>query len=280
MRLNAINFTKTLIASSIVATMVGSAAYADSTMDRIKAKGKLTVGVILSGAPFGFIDPKTQKQKGLNIDLAKELANGLGVELATQTVTPPNRVQFLQQGKVDILLANMQYTEERAKSLGYVPTPYDRMGGAAIGRKDSGIKDWTDLKGKAACVSQGSNYTEPLIVEYAANVKALPSLPESLLALKGGNCDVAVHVSATVGLMLQDRVDEWKDFGILMPTDLIPSDSVIWLKKDEPDTQAALDKIVRELHASGKLLEIAKANRLPNLSYLEKVHGELKAPAQ
>ncbi|WP_396996850.1 MULTISPECIES: transporter substrate-binding domain-containing protein [Ochrobactrum] len=252
-------------------------AHADATLDRIKAKGKLTVGVILSGAPFGYIDPKTQEQKGLNIDIAKELAKGLGVELATQTVTPPNRVQFLQQGKVDILIANMQYTEERAKTLGYVKTPYDRMGGAAIGRKDSGIKDWKDLKGKVACVSQGSNYAQPLAEEYGANVKALPSQPESLLALKGGNCDVSVHVSGTLGLLLQDRADEWKDYGLLTPTDLIPSDSVIWLKKDENDTEAALDKIVRDLHASGKMIEIAKANRLPNLSYLEEEHNKLKS---
>lgn len=269
---------KILQASVLAAVLMGAAsAHADATLDRIKARGKLTVGVILSGAPFGYIDPKTQEQKGLNIDVAKALAAGLGVELETQTVTPPNRVQFLQQGKVDILIANMQYTEERAKTLGYVPTPYDRSGGAAVGRKDSGIKDWKDLKGKTACVSQGSNYAQPLAEEYGATVKALPSQPESLLALKGGNCDVAVHVGATVGLMLQERADEWKDYGIVIPTELIPSDSVIWLRKDQPDTQAALDKIVKELHVSGKMIEFAKANRLLNTSFMEEEQKALAA---
>jgi polar amino acid transport system substrate-binding protein len=265
------NIVSSLIAGSVIAlgVMASTAAHADATLDRIKARGKLTVGVILSGAPFGYIDPKTQEQKGFNLDIAKALAAGLGVELETQTVTPPNRVQFLQQGKVDVLIANMQYTEERAKTLGYVPTPYDRVGGAAIGRKDSGIKDWADLKGRNVCVSQGSNYTQPLIEEYGAVVKALPSQPDSLLALKGGNCDVAVHVSPTIGLMLQERADEWKDFAVLIPSDLIPSDSVIWLRKDEPDTQAALDKIVQQLHATGKLLEFAKTNRLTNTTFLE-----------
>lgn len=70
-------------------------------------------------------------------------------------------------------------------------------------------------------MSQGSNYTQPLIEQYGAQVKALPSQPESLLALKGGNCDVSVHVNGTLSLMLQDRADEWKDYGILIPTDLI-----------------------------------------------------------
>lgn len=244
-------------------------AHADATLDRVKARGKITAGVILSGAPFGYIDPATRQQKGLNVDLARAIAEELGVEIEFQTVTPPNRVQFLTQGKVDFLLANMQYTDERAKTLGYAKTPFDRVGGAAVGRKDSGIKDWPDLKGKIACVSQGSNYAEPLAVEYGATVKALPSQPDSMLALKGGNCDVSVHVAPTVNLLLEDRADEWKDFAVLIPTDLIPSDSVVWFRKDQPDTEVAIDNAIKKIHGSGKMLEIAKENRLKNTTFLE-----------
>ncbi len=270
--------TKAVFALSIsLATLAATEASADATLDRIKGRGKLTVGVILSGAPFGYIDPASQEQKGYNVDLAKALAADLGVELETVTVTPPNRVQFLQQGKVDILIANMQYTEDRAKILDYVPTPYDRAGGAAVVRKDSGLKDWADLKGKPVCISQGSNYAQPLAEEYGAIVKGLPSQPESLLALQGGNCVAAVHVGATVGLLLVDRADEWKDYAIPFPTELIPSDSVIWLRKGESDTQAALDNSVEKLHASGKLLEMAKANRLLNTKYLEEEKTKLSA---
>jgi len=271
-------FTKAVFALSIsLATLAATEASADATLDRIKGRGKLTVGVILSGAPFGYIDPASQEQKGYNVDLAKALAADLGVELETVTVTPPNRVQFLQQGKVDILIANMQYTEDRAKVLDHVPTPYDRAGGAAVVRKDSGLKDWADLKGKPVCISQGSNYAQPLAEEYGAIVKGLPSQPESLLALQGGNCVAAVHVGATVGLLLVDRADEWKDYAIPFPTELIPSDSVIWLRKGESDTQAALDNSVKKLHASGKLLEMAKANRLLNTKYLEEEKTKLSA---
>ncbi|KRA05214.1 amino acid ABC transporter [Rhizobium sp. Root564] len=270
--------TKAVFALSIsLATLAATEASADATLDRIKGRGKPTVGVILSGAPFGYIDPASQEQKGYNVDLAKALAADLGVELETVTVTPPNRVQFLQQGKVDILIANMQYTEDRAKVLDHVPTPYDRAGGAAVVRKDSGLKDWADLKGKPVCISQGSNYAQPLAEEYGAIVKGLPSQPESLLALQGGNCVAAVHVGATVGLLLVDRADEWKDYAIPFPTELIPSDSVIWLRKGESDTQAALDNSVKKLHASGKLLEMAKANRLLNTKYLEEEKTKLSA---
>jgi polar amino acid transport system substrate-binding protein len=261
------------LASALAATQ----ASADATLDRIKGRGTLTIGVILSGAPFGYIDPKTQAQKGYNVDIARALADDLGVKLETVTVTPPNRVQFLQQGKVDILIANMQYTEERAQILDYVPTAYDRAGGAAVVRKDSGLKDWADLKGKPVCISQGSNYAQPLAEQYGAVVKGLPSQPESLLALQGGNCVAAVHVGATVALLLEDRADDWKDYAIPFPSELIPSDSVIWLRKGEKDTQAALDEAVKKLHASGKLLEFAKSNRLLNTEYLEEQNKALSA---
>jgi polar amino acid transport system substrate-binding protein len=243
-------------------------AHADATLDRIHKRGSLVIGIILSGPPFGYIDPATQAQKGFNLDLAKALAEGLGVKLETVTVTPPNRVQFLQQGKVDALIANMQYTDERAKILDYVPTPYDRSGGAGLGRVDGPIKDWKDVKGRAVCISQGSNYAKPLQEELGADVKGLPSQPDSVLALKGGNCDLAVHVGATLRLMLEDHPDEWKGYGIVIPTELIPSDSVIWIRKGDKDTSAALDAVMRDLHGTGKILTFAKANRLYDSGFL------------
>ncbi|MBE7198596.1 MAG: transporter substrate-binding domain-containing protein [Parafilimonas terrae] len=268
------------LALAALGLLATQAAHADATLDRIKGRQKLTVGIILSGAPFGFIDPQTRAEKGFNIDLARALAEKLGVKVELVTVTPPNRVQFLQQGKVDILIANMQYTEDRAKILGYVPTPYDRAGGAALGRRDSGIRDWADLKGKPVCISQGSNYAQPLADTYGAVVKGIPSQPESMLALQGGNCVVSVHVAPTLKLLLADRPDDWKDYAIVIPTELEPADSVIWLRKGERDTTAALDAAVRDLHASGAMLDMAKANRLIDPTFLEEERRKFAAQAK
>jgi polar amino acid transport system substrate-binding protein len=268
------------LALAALGLFAAQAARADATLDRIKGRQKLTVGIILSGAPFGYIDPQTRAEKGFNIDLARALADKLGVKVELVTVTPPNRVQFLQQGKVDILIANMQYTEDRAKILGYVPTPYDRAGGAALGRRDSGIRDWADLKGKPVCISQGSNYAQPLADTYGAVVKGIPSQPESMLALQGGPCVVSVHVAPTLKLLLADRPDDWKDYAIVIPTELEPADSVIWLRKGERDTTAALDAAVRDLHASGAMLDMAKANRLIDPTFLEEERRKFAAQAK
>ncbi|WP_197344215.1 transporter substrate-binding domain-containing protein, partial [Ralstonia pseudosolanacearum] len=93
------------------------------TLDKIHQRHKLVVGVVLSGGPFGSIDPATQRAVGFNVDLAQALGRGLGVEVETVQVQPSNRIQFLQQGRVDLLVAAMELNPERAELLAHVPTP-------------------------------------------------------------------------------------------------------------------------------------------------------------
>lgn len=257
--------------------LAASLARADATLDKIEQRYAITVGVILSGPPFGTIDPKTGEHLGYNVELAKGVAKALGVEANTVSVLAPNRVQFLQQGKVDILIANMQFTEERGEILDYVPTPYEEVGGAALIRKGSGIAQWADLKGKPVCVSQGSNFIKPLQETYGAEIKAFRSQSESLLSLRGNGCVAAVHVSPTMHALLSDA--EWAGYEIPLPGDLIPSNSVIWLRKGEQDTQAKLDAIVRDWHRSGWLIELGERTDMAPSQALRDLHEKYRNAA-
>ena len=264
--------------ASALATLclaVSLPAHADATLDRIQQRGKLIVGVILSGPPFGTIDPVTHKHVGYNVQLSEGVAKGLGVAVETVQVQPSNRVQFLQQGKVDILIANMQWTQERSEILSFVPTPFEEVGGAAIARKVSGIRGWDDLRGKPVCVSQGSNFTKPLADQHGAQIKAFRGQPESLLALRGGNCTAAVHVSPTLRELVAGNPD-WKDYEIVSSSDLIPSPSVIWLRKGETDAQAAIDRIVQDWHRTGWLIEVERQNGMTPTPLLHQLQDKFK----
>jgi polar amino acid transport system substrate-binding protein len=245
-------------------------AHADATLEKIQQRHAISVGVILSGPPFGTLDPKTGEHLGYNVELAKGIGQALGVETRTVSVLAPNRVQFLQQGKVDILIANMQFTEERAEILDYVPTPYEEVGGAALIRKGAGITQWADLKDKPVCVSQGSNFIKPLQETYGAQIKAFRSQSESLLSLRGNGCVAAVHVSPTMHALLSDA--EWAGYEIPLPGDLIPSKSVIWIRKGEHDTQAKLDAIVRDWHKSGFLIALGERTGMAPSQALRDLH--------
>lgn len=249
-------------------------AHADATLDKINERHSLSVGVMLTGLPFGTLDPKTQQPVGYNVELANELGKRLGVPVQTVAVLPPNRVQFLQQGKVDVLIANMQYTEERAQILDYPPTPYEQVGGAAVIRKGAGIHQWADLKGKPVCVSQGSNFIAPLQEQYGAVIKAFRSQSESLLTLRGNGCVAAVHVAPTMRDLLKEA--EWADFETPLPNELIPSDSVMWVRKGEHDFQARLDAIIRDWHRSGWLIELGKRTGMEPSAALYALHEKYK----
>ncbi|MFY9512498.1 MAG: transporter substrate-binding domain-containing protein [Rubrivivax sp.] len=242
----------------LLTSLALATAHADATLERIKQRGKLSIGIVASGGPFGSIDPATQQFIGWNAELARDLAKRLGVEADLVQVQPSNRVQFLQQGKVDLLIASMEYNADRGEILGHAPTPFYRVGGTAAVLKSSGIKTWDDLRGKAVCASQGSSYVKPLQDQYGAQVRGFKSSAESLLALRGGQCVAAVHDATLIHPLLRTNTAEWGDYAAPIAGEILPAPSVVWARKGEADTIAAVDKVVQEWHRSGWLIATEK----------------------
>lgn len=240
-----------------LALLAANAARADATLDRIKQRGKVAIGVLSNGGPFGSIDPATQQLVGWNPELARELASRLGVEAELVSVQPSNRVQFLQAGKVDLLIASMEYNEERGEILGYAPTPFYRVGGTAVVAKASAVRKWEDLRGKTVCASQGSSYVKPLQEQYGATVRGFKGAAESLLALRGGVCVAAVHDATMIHPLLRTNL-EWHGYAAPIASEILPAPSVVWARKGEADTIAAVDRIVQEWHRTGWLIETEK----------------------
>ncbi|MGO4304110.1 transporter substrate-binding domain-containing protein [Cupriavidus sp. RAF12] len=232
-------------------------AWADTTLDKIRQRGKVSIGVLVNGGPFGSIDPATQQLVGWNPELARDLAKRLGVGADLVQVNPSNRVQFLQQGKVDLLIASMEYNADRGELLSYAPTPFYRVGGTAAVLKTSGIHQWEDLRGKTVCASQGSSFVKPLQEQYGAQVRGFKTASESLLALRGGQCVAAVHDATLIHPLLRTNA-EWANYAAPIPTEILPAPSVVWARKGETDTVAAVDKVVQEWHRSGWLIGTEK----------------------
>ncbi|WP_454737774.1 transporter substrate-binding domain-containing protein [Cupriavidus necator] len=252
-----LSLPRRLVATLAVSLLSLNAAWADATLDRIKQRGKVTIGVAASGGPFGSVDPATQQLVGWNPELARDLAKRLGVEAELVHVQPSNRVQFLQQGKVDLLIASMELNPERGELLSYAPTPFYRVGGTAAVLKRSGIRQWEDLRGKTVCASQGSSYIKPLQEQYGAQVRGYKTAAESLLALRGGQCVAAVHDATLIHPQLRSN-PEWADYAAPIATEILPAPSVIWARKGEADTVAVVDKVVQEWHRSGWLIATEK----------------------
>ena len=183
------------------------AAYAADGPDAIKTRGTLVVGVKPDYRPFGFRDP-SGALVGIEPDLAADIAKRMGVKLQLVPVNAANRFEFLEQGKVDMLLATISDKPERRKIVEAVdPMYYSDFVNVMLSDK-SGIKDWADLKGKPVCATSGAWYNKTIAQDYGANIVAFDGSEKPLFALKQGNCVGYLYDQTFLqGKMLDN---EWK----------------------------------------------------------------------
>jgi len=186
------------------------------TLDKIKQRGVLVVGTKADYRPFGFLDP-SGKIVGFEPELAADVAKRLGVKLELVPVVASNRIQFLQQGKIDIMIATMSDTPERRKIVDIVDPSYYGSGTNILSPKSAGLKTWEALRGKKVCLIQGAFYNKELQEKYGVDGVAFPGTAEVYTALKNGNCVAfAYDDTAIVGEM---QKPEWSAYE--MPLDSI-----------------------------------------------------------
>lgn len=181
------------IAGALLAIAVGFAtlpagAEQKAMIDAVKERGVLRAGVKNDAPHLGFIDEKGN-YAGFEIDLVNDLARRLSVKVEYEPVKASNRVQLLQQGRIDIIFATVSHYRNRDKvvdfSIPYLLTPQ-----TLLVRKDSGIKSLADLAGKRVGVDAGSGALKKLpIVQPKATMQTFQSWPDCFFALQQGTVD-------------------------------------------------------------------------------------------
>ena len=119
-----------LVLMMIAATLTGCGQESDKkdgrtvyrTVDEIKASGTINIGVFSDKSPFGYVDENGQYQ-GYDVYFANRIGQDLGVKINYVSTEAANRIEYLQTGKVDIILANFTVTPERAQAVDFA-SPY------------------------------------------------------------------------------------------------------------------------------------------------------------
>ncbi len=184
-----------LLISVCVLSLISYGEGIGATLQDIKARGKLSVGVKTDFPPFGFMD-ETGTHQGFDIDLAKVLGRELfGNEEAVEfvDVTTENRISILNSRKVDVLAASMTITEERKKVVDF-SIPYFMSGQLILLPRKSKILRYQDLAGKRVATILGStgDATIQKLVPAATRVQ-FKGTAEALQALKGGRVEAFVQ---------------------------------------------------------------------------------------
>ena len=107
------------------------------TLDEIKESGTINIGVFSDKNPFGYVDENGEYQ-GYDVYFANRLAKDLGVKTNFVSTEAANRIEYLQTGKVDVILANFTVTEERAQEVDFA-LPYMNVALGVVSRNDKVI---------------------------------------------------------------------------------------------------------------------------------------------
>ena len=113
------------------------------TLEEIKASGKISIGVFSDKSPFGYVDENGEYQ-GYDVYFGNRIAQDLGVELEYVSTEAASRIEYLQTGKVDIILANFTVTPERAEEVDFA-LPYMNVALGVVSHNDRVITDLSQV---------------------------------------------------------------------------------------------------------------------------------------
>jgi putative glutamine transport system substrate-binding protein len=226
------------------------------TIQKIQNRGLLFVGAKHDVPKFGFQDEKTEQVDGFEIDLIRHIAKAiLGDETRFETVhvTPKTRMELLNQGAVDLVVATFTITEERKKQVDF-SRPYYTDGLALLGPNNGPIKGLADLQGKKVGALRGATAGTRL-AELAKSkgitieIVEFDTYPGAKAALQ------ARQVEAVVGdgAILAGYTD--KDYALL-PERYSQEPYGIATRKGADDLRQLVDKLLEEMEQSGELRKL------------------------
>ena len=160
---------KTVIAVLVLMTMILSLAAANAesgkvyrTLEEIKASGTINIGVFSDKNPFGYVDENGEYQ-GYDVYFAKRIGEDLGLTVNYVSTEAANRVEYLETGKVDIILANFTVTPERAEKVDFA-LPYMNVALGVVSPDSRVIKDLSEItEGDQVIVISGTTAEDYLI---------------------------------------------------------------------------------------------------------------------
>lgn len=198
--LTALTALSTGAALSVFASFASAQTVAD-----IKKKGEITIGMLVDFPPYGTTNAQNQPD-GYDADVARLLAKDWGVKVNLVAVTGPNRIPFLLTNKVDLLVASLAITPERAKQVQF-SQPYAAATVILYGSKKANIKTPADLKGQRIGVARASTQDVALtaVAPEGTEIRRFDDDASGMQALISGQID-ALGCSTTVAAQIAKRV--------------------------------------------------------------------------
>lgn len=157
------------------------------TLDEIKESGTINIGVFSDKNPFGYVDENGTYQ-GYDVYFARQIGEDLGVEVNFVSTEAANRIEYLQTGKVDVILANFTVTTDRAKEVDFAK-PYMNVSLGVVSPDDKVITSLDDWNSEDEMIVISGTTAETYLMENYPDIKLqkYDSYANAKNALENGN---------------------------------------------------------------------------------------------
>jgi polar amino acid transport system substrate-binding protein len=243
----------------LVATAMNAAALAETTLEKIKRTGEVTVGTEAAFPPFEFV--KDGKIVGYGSDILAEVVKELGIKKLNQLDLPWQGIlPGVLAGKFDFVATTVGINEERAKRYAYTLPIADGVP-YAMKRKGDKISKIEDLNGKVVATQLASS-TEPVARALDAQLKKaggsgfkelklFTAFPESYVALANGEVDAVIQSLPSLAALVKDKTDT---FELMTPVPGSPWHYLAWVTRpDDKDLRDAISGVIRKMREDGGL---------------------------
>lgn len=218
------------------------------TLEEIVASKKIVFGVNPTLPPLGIFNDKNEID-GFDVDIAKKIAEKMGLKVEIVQVGSPDRIPFVSSGKIDAVLGAMTITPERQKVIDFtVPVHTEVLG--VLTTKSKPYKDWTELNSPAVKLVEVRGSTPVKLVQEKlpqAQLLLLDNYPDAVRAIAQGRADAMIDVMD----FMTEHTSKYKiDWRIVeAPIDVYFCG--IGVQKGNDALREKLNATVKDLHRSG-----------------------------
>lgn len=217
-----------------------------------KDAGKLVMGTNADFPPFEFRNEQNEVD-GFDVDIAKAIAEAMGKELVIEDMAFDGLIAALKTKKIDMVVAGMTITEERAQEVNFSDPPYYDAGQTVVVKDDNvEIKGVEDLDGKLIAVQLGTTGDfEAHDLFPAENIFQFNQVNEAFLELGNGRVDAII-----IDIPVAERYIELKGGFKTVGGKFTEEFFGIAIHKDNTELLEQVNKAMKELRDSGKYDEL------------------------
>jgi len=260
------NIRSAFLGVSLALTVVSGATFAQSTIDKVKSSGAITVAYRESSIPFSYLNDNGRPTGfgweicGKIVDKVKQVAGLSVIEVKSQAVTSQNRIPLLQNGTVDVECGSTTNNSERGKQVTFA-TNYFYTGTRFLVKANSGIKDINSLKGKTVVSTTGTtNYQILRKLNTDSNIGfnliGAKDHADAFLMVETGKAD-AFGMDDILLYGLRAASKNPAEFAVVgAPIQVEPYG--IMIRKDDPTFKSLVDGVLADLMKSGQFDEMYK----------------------